>query len=448
MFKLDKYSEVPLYRQLADTIAEKIISGEIPPACKLPTIRALSKQLQINNTTIVAAYKFLEQKRVVYAIRGSGTFAAKISKPIDEVKPQLQITHNFNDMTPDTAYFPTDKLRHAFDTVLMRDGAKAFDRPCWGGCESLKESLCEFLKTAHVSASPQNIQILNTMYQGVEMTAEAIINHGDTVLVESPSSQEARAIFTSYGARIIEVPIVNGTLDLCRFEDLAKKYQPKLFFLTPTYQNPTGMCYNDKVQEIVLGLAEVLNAYVLEADHLSDLYYGTLDTRPFPLKARDNNDRVIYVKSFDKVLSSGMPSFMCFPTALSSRFSDAEQAPGYIQRGFDWYIRSGGFAEHLLFLRKQYLRRYHKMQLAVETYLSPFASYIIPDGGLSFWITPHIFQDFSGKFLHRKILVTPGKIFTGGYDSSFRISFANMPEEKISEGIGVIASIWGSMDYE
>ena len=428
MFSLDKNSPIPLYRQLGGAIEARIISGEILPDSKLPAIRTLADTLEINTTTVVAAYKYLEQKRAVYSIRGSGTYATKPANAAAPPPSALNISSeyiNFADTNPDPAYFPTNALRHAFDTVLERDGAKAFSEPPPKGYEPLREILHEDF---------ENTQIISDMRRGIEIAAEGLINSGDTVLIERPSTQDAASIFTAYGARLVEIPIESGGPDLNKLEAIIKKHRPKLFFLMPNYQLPTGICYTEQTKASILKLADATGAYIIEADSYSDLYYNA---KPQPLKALDSQDRVIYIKSFDKVLAPGLLNYMLCPK--ENRFKP--QTLGYIQRGIDHYLRSGGFDEHLAFLRDRYVRRYRKMLAATETYLSPFASYIIPDGGLSVWISPNATHDRTGEFLRRKVLVSPGRLFMSGGTSCFRISFAGVTEEKISEGIGIIASV-------
>ena len=185
--------------------------------------------------------------------------------------------------------------------------------------------------------------------------------------------------------------------------------------------------------------AATTSAYIIEADSCGDLYYNT---RPLPMKAQDKHGCVIYIKSFDRVLAPGMLSFIVCHSDISNHFRDTNQSPGYIQRGLDFYLRHCDFRGHCTFLRSQYARRWRRATVAIETYLSPFASFNIPDGGLSFWISPRTKFDYAEEFLKRKVLVAPGKLFMNGNAPHFRCCFASVQEERISEGIGIIASVF------
>ena len=92
---IDKQSQIPLYQQIADSIALLIVDGMIYPDEKLPPIRKMATHFGVNAVTIVNAYKYLEQKKMVYSHVGSGTYVSplpieKISSPITRKNIELQ----------------------------------------------------------------------------------------------------------------------------------------------------------------------------------------------------------------------------------------------------------------------------------------------------------------------------------------------------------------------
>ena len=74
--QLNKQGLTPIYRQLGDAFCMLIERGALKPHRKLPPIRQLANGLKINNDTVINAYKYLENKGVVYSITGSGTYVA------------------------------------------------------------------------------------------------------------------------------------------------------------------------------------------------------------------------------------------------------------------------------------------------------------------------------------------------------------------------------------
>ena len=65
---------IPIYLQIMDLIKKQMISKEIMPGAKLPSVRDLSKQLEVNPNTVQRAYVEMEREMLVYTKRGQGTF--------------------------------------------------------------------------------------------------------------------------------------------------------------------------------------------------------------------------------------------------------------------------------------------------------------------------------------------------------------------------------------
>ncbi len=64
----------PLYQQIAEQLAHQINSGEIAPETRLPAIRLLADELQVNTATVVRAYQELKQAGLAVSRTGSGTY--------------------------------------------------------------------------------------------------------------------------------------------------------------------------------------------------------------------------------------------------------------------------------------------------------------------------------------------------------------------------------------
>jgi GntR family transcriptional regulator len=73
-FELDRKSPVPFYRQIVDTVLVGVAGGLIQPGEKLPTIRELAVELEVNPNTVVKAYSHLQMMGVLDTQQGSGAF--------------------------------------------------------------------------------------------------------------------------------------------------------------------------------------------------------------------------------------------------------------------------------------------------------------------------------------------------------------------------------------
>ena len=76
MISLDLKSRKSIYEQIVDGFKELIISGDMGPGDRLPSVRELSAQLTVNPNTIQKAYAILEMKGFTYTVKGRGSFVS------------------------------------------------------------------------------------------------------------------------------------------------------------------------------------------------------------------------------------------------------------------------------------------------------------------------------------------------------------------------------------
>lgn len=77
MFTIDKLSRTPIYEQLIAQFEYGILSGEIAPDGKLPSVRELSQELSVNPNTLQRAYVEVERRGLCYSVPGSGRYLTK-----------------------------------------------------------------------------------------------------------------------------------------------------------------------------------------------------------------------------------------------------------------------------------------------------------------------------------------------------------------------------------
>ena len=427
--RLDKSGVLPLYRQLSDAMSHEI--AELPASSKLPTIRSLSHFLGINNNTVVSAYKYLESQGLVYSVVGSGFYSAQlVQDALDSV--EVSILHgsvNFADASTGVEFFPIDAFRRSCDSVLLQDRGIAFNEVEPQGFLPLREAMC-------LQSNSDNIYIATGLSHVIDEIAGKLITPGDVVLLERPGLQGVGALFSAKRARIIEFDVG----DLAKITALVKLHSPKFIFLMPNFQVPTGFCYSAESKQKLLDLANDAGVYIIEADMAGDFYY--VDKPPVTLKSLDSYNLVVYVKSFAGILAGLQIAVVDCPITVEGFGAPA----GFIQRIVNFYLRSEDFKVQADFMRREYSKRYHKMIQACETYLTPYAKFSVPGGGLGIWVSPYgsCNDELFDKFLSRQVVVSPGRMFSANAHG-FRMNFANVTEAKIAEGVGIIASVLAQM---
>lgn len=473
--QLNKSLSTPLYLQLSSHIAELIKSGEIKPEEKLPPIRKLASELEVNNITVVNAYKELEGKGYIKGVKGSGYYIEskgfnnndsltkfsdidEISYENDDISlmtsGQISLsenTINFASVTPDPSIFPISSFKDALNEVLDRDKGFAFGYQESNGYEPLRETLCDFLyKHNKIKAQPEHIQIVSGAQQGIDIIGKALLNPGDYVITENPTYNGAVAVFKSRGARIIGVPINSDGIDLSILEQQVISYKPKLIYVMTKFQNPTTISYSEEKLEGLLRLSEKYGFYIVEDDSLSGLSFDN-NYNNYSLKALDLNDKVIYIRSFSKLLMPGLRiGFILTPEEILGKLLRAKHSTdisssGLIQRALDVYFKKGQWEHHMNYMNEIYKSKYKVMINELQNLKKYGVTFMEPKGGLNFWLTLPSGMEATKLYLEcakKDVLIVPCKIFyVNNYrnsDDTIRLSYAATNMEQINTGMKVL----------
>lgn len=166
--QLEKTGDTPLYQQLAEGIEALITDGILPANSKLPPIRKMAEHFGVNSVTIVNAYKYLENKQLVYSRVGSGTFVSPL--PVEHIPEpvanrnlrsfdsglSMENAINFTSTSLPHEMFPVDAFKKAFDEVLDREKGGAFRYMDSMGYEPLREQLCRYLESYGIKTSVED----------------------------------------------------------------------------------------------------------------------------------------------------------------------------------------------------------------------------------------------------------------------------------------------------
>lgn len=459
--------ETPKYVQIADYIKNLIDSKVIKDGDKLPAIRKLSKELCVNNVTIVSAYNKLKNEGYAYQKVGSGSFAKRkevnstFRKRYSNILKKLSTENlldvvDFTGETNDEVLFPIYDLKIIINHVLERDGAKALVSKNRGGYHALITTINkEFWDD---KLDERDILIISGAQQGIDIAAKSIININDNVIVEKPTYIGALSAFKWRKANIFQVPIEDDGVNLDKFEKILQKNQISCFYTMSYFQNPTGISYSLEKKKRILELAEIYDFYIIEDDYLSELIYNdSVDYIPF--KWLDKHNRVIYIKSFSKIFLPGIRlGYLVAPPKFreiveNSKLNTDITTSSLIQRALEEYISSERWKSNIKYLNKEYHERYALMKSILDYDFKEILDYNDPKGGLTFYIkvkneSISIIKLFEELRKH-KIYITPAEIFfisPKDGQNSFRISFYQTNKEKIKKGMFILKEVINSFE--
>lgn len=120
-----------LYEQLIDNIRKLILSGEIQAGDKLPSVRALAKELCINPNTIQKAYNELERQGVILTLPGRGSVV--LAETGDLRREQLTITEDAL----------TGIAREAVSTGITEEEFLSLAQKAWSNSKNTVEECVE-----------------------------------------------------------------------------------------------------------------------------------------------------------------------------------------------------------------------------------------------------------------------------------------------------------------
>lgn len=318
----------------------------------------------------------------------------------------------------------------------------------------LKEFLRQRMEQRGVAASSDELIVTSGACQAIDLIARILLDKEAVVAVESPTYMEALEIFQNYTEHYMTIPIDKSGLQTELLADMLadrkEKGQPlpRLLYTIPTYQNPTGTTLSEGRREHLLALAEQYDFLILEDDAYGEL--GFHDS-PRLLKARDTNNRVLYVGSLSKVVAPGMrigwvvadsqiiDPLNWFKKDLSHPFDQATMAA---------YIEATDFAGHLKALANAYESKCSSMLSALEEFLPPAVSWFVPKGGYFVWIKiPGVdTSKLLPEALAAGVSFVPGKYFFLDQQEGLeylRLSFSYANEEEIVKGIELLGQVAG-----
>ena len=433
---LSKSDPTPLYIQLTNALAGLIKNGDLPNHTKLPTIRTLSKKLNINRDTVVNAYKLLENQGLVTAHVGSGTY---VSSPQTISAPPTCETIPCSNLSFSKNYFPPTLITELTNQIIASEGWNAFSDPLYRGHNLLKQSICSFFKSVGILSSPS--QVRYTKHFSTFLVDLLKMHPNSTVCVEAYHDLSYSSFLRSLGIKVLEIPITEKGLDIKFLKQLLKTEHISFVWVSTYVQNPTGISYSMQVKEELLRLAELHHFYIIEDGTLSDFAYT--EQQLLPLYNLAENERVIYIYHFSKLyLPAFQYTFIALPNTLTKRLNEPSSY-SFNERFLQYYLDSQLFSSIRQNIIESNQLRF-KSLLSVFKTLSNVISLYSEQGSLFFFIKPELISasDLEKYFLQHHIVLAPGELFTiKSKCPYFRISLAHLNDTTLPVVVDALKGI-------
>jgi DNA-binding transcriptional MocR family regulator len=488
-FVIDRESEEPIYRQLIRQIKLQIESGQLPSGTRLPASRDLADQMAISRISVVNAYAELRAEGYLSAHAGRGTFIARDSaslgaagattarsdgglpSPLGEDKADTLPDYSLRDMmrlarrpgiinfsygAPPTEFFPVSALRDALNAVLDRDGAEALSYEMSEGYMPLRVAVREYVSALGIRCSADNILITGGAQQAIDLVVQALMSEGETLVTSMPTYLGVLDIARARRVQIHSVPQDEYGLRVDHLENyLLDNHAPRLIYVMPTFQNPTGNVMSMHRRRQLINLAHEHRIPIVE-DAVYHEFRFEGEALP-PLKALDESGTVIHISAFTKMLLPGVRiGYLISNSQHYERLVRVKQAAdistsGLNQRAVHYLLTRGILAQQLERNNRELRRRRDAALRAAEQYFPKDAEWCKPEGGLYLWVRlPRTGPTAAELFitaLQKNVSFAIGNIFftNGGGQYHMRLNYGQQRPDLIDEGFKRIGQAWQEM---
>ena len=470
-------SGVNLYRWLYDALRKAILAGHLQPGARLPATRDLANAYGLSRATIVTAFDQLKSEGYVDGRPGSGTYVSAVLPEdllqVRKARTEKNLPHPafrlseyarrlqpFRAPRPRTmrAFRPNQPALDQFPTTLWAQVAARRLRKVSAnllaggealGYRPLRQAVADYLNTSRgVQCNADQVLILSGAQEGFDRTARIFLNPGQAVWMEDPGYPGAVAVFRALGAKIHPVPVDAEGLNMD--EGRARETVPRLIYVTPAHQFPTGVTMSLRRRLQLLEWARHARATIFEDDYDSEYRYSG---RPIPaLQGMDRSRSVIFAGSFSAVLFPALRlGYLVVPSDLVDVFAAAASVsthhPPLLEQAILCdFITEGHFARHIRRMRELYAERLLVLLEAARSRLAGMLEISQVEAGLQTlgWLRGRGAEQIAQLARERDVEIVPLKQYAWGRAprNGIVLGFAAVDPRELRRGVEELARIF------
>jgi 2-aminoadipate transaminase len=349
---------------------------------------------------------------------------------------------------PSPDALPDRTVAELTEFVIRNDGKRILQYGATEGYAPFVESLKTYIEAMLGISIPAVLPVTGST-QAMDLLCKALIDPGDTVLVENPSFLGNLQCMKLYQANLVTVQSDENGLITEDLEEKIKQYHPKMLYTIPTFQNPSGKTLPDDRRRKIAKLANQYGVIVAEDDPYRDLRYEGEPLRS--IKYYDEGGWVMFLGSFSKIISPGLrvgyiagDASVIRKCTIGKQSTDVHTA-NLNQAIVDQFIRRNLLPDHIQAICKGYGAKMRQMLKCLELFPDDVV-YTRPQGGLFIWAEMPAGIDavlMLQKAVERKVAYVPGTYFCsdGGHLNTLRLNFSNSTEEQIETGMSILREI-------
>jgi 2-aminoadipate transaminase len=431
-------------------------------------MRELAHSLDCALVTVSQAYELLAARGRVVSRVGKGTYVAE---PPDRELPfarrwepdvgrfaraqrlegvMEQLTRatapgviNMASGHPAPETFPLHDFGRAFHRTLLDDPPELMQYRSSTGDTDLCNTLAANLRRRGCNADASDVIVCSGAQQAADVVATVLLDERSVVASESPTFSGTLGVFDARGVTYVEVRSDDDGVRVDDVERVFSEYRPRLFYVTPIAQNPTGAVLPARRAKQIATLARRYDVVVLEDQTGWETTYDA--AAPPPLASHDTDGRVIVMESLSKSIFPALRIGYLYAKggiaeALEVAKVRADVFTSTLTQRALWRFMDGpAYARHLRASRSLYRERRDAFIEALGQSL-PWAQIRPPAAGTNVWMAlpPRLSTQTAFDACAREgALVMPAEPFypTRTGPPAIRLSFGHLTIEDGREGV-------------
>jgi DNA-binding transcriptional MocR family regulator len=457
----------PLHRKLASALTRAVAGGDLPPGATLPAERAIARTLGVARGTVVAALASLATDGLVARRQGSGTLVAEGAAragggPVPAERPRPAVPGGLT-----TLRGLVGAVEGAIElSAAAPTGRGVVDDEVWaaaradaeelaaghgylpGGLPALREAVAAHVSGWGLPTTARQVVVTAGAQQALTLLAQALLAPGDAVALEDPTYPGAIDALRAAGARLVGVPLDGGGMRVDALRDAVARERPRLVYVVPTAQNPSGTVMPPARRRLLLEVAAAHGATVVDDCTLHDL---AVDPAPPPLAALASGARVVTVGSLSKLFWGGLrlgwvradPELV---DALTERKLVADHGSPLVAQALGARLLAWRAAPAAARRRAEMAERLAAVAPLLDAQL-PGWTWARPAGGLCLWLRMPAgdARELAAVALRAGVAVVPGPVASpeGGFADRVRIALVH-DTPMLAEGVRRLGRAWAA----
>ncbi|MEI5097758.1 PLP-dependent aminotransferase family protein [Streptomyces sp. PmtG] len=381
----------PGYRALAQAVRTLLLDGRVPLHTRLPAERELAAALGVSRATVTAAYDLLRDDGFARSRRGASTW----TELPDGRRPSSVAAFPAGDGVIDLAVAapaaPQPELSEALAAAAARLPEHA---PTAGyhpfGLPELRAAVADRFTRRGLPTLPDQILVTTGAQHAISLVLALLGRPGDRALVENPSYPNALDAIRRAGLRATPVPVTDAGWDTALVESTLRQAAPRIAYLVPDFQNPTGALMGHEQRVRLLETARATGTWLLIDETIAEMALDVPPPAPFAsLAPHGVAEQVLTVGSLSKSHWGGLRigwvrAGSRMITELAMARVPADMATPVIEQLVALHLIAG--ADDVLRVRRERLRVSRDALAAALARHLPQWRFRLPPGGLSLWV--------------------------------------------------------------